>query len=230
MDLEFFNLEEFQAQVDVPGLGKVRVSWDTEVTSPDGIIDPEDPNSTEKVLSFRGVNDLKTLFKVLERLTGNSVSGLRFGTGEPKPPLATVVDLPNPAQLELPFPKPAVKNGLNYTWVEPPIPPPPLEDLTKLSAAEIRARFPIPAVGLTTTLTSTPPDDDYSAFSSLDSFKDIVKELVRRGHDTLEKVKAAAKDVQDSGCSPLLVRTGDKLNDRIVATATALKLMGTVAG
>lgn len=68
---------------------------------------------------------------------------------------------------------------------------------------------------------------DYSAFSSMEQLKDVVKEVVKRGAKDFTAVKAAVQDIADSGMCPLLVRIGQNLDARLTSTCTALKLPGT---
>lgn len=72
------------------------------------------------------------------------------------------------------------------------------------------------------------PGDD-SVFMAMESLKEVVKEMVRRGHKNMDAVSAAVQELADSGSCPLLMRLGSNLSERLVATCNALRIPGTVA-
>lgn len=79
----------------------------------------------------------------------------------------------------------------------------------------------------TTTPSGISASPDYSSLATVDSFKDLVKALQLMGCSDFERVKSTAKEVQDSGSCPLLVRAGDLLDDRLLSACMALKIPGT---
>lgn len=71
-------------------------------------------------------------------------------------------------------------------------------------------------------------DDDDSVFSKMESIKDVVKEMTRRGHGDMASVITAVTELADSGMCPMLVRLGDQLPERLTAVCNTLRLPGSV--
>lgn len=150
-----------------------------------------------------GIKDEAAFRLIVERLTRSAILETQM-VGEAAPGTITVSSNGAVAVKSLPAAPPAS----------------PKEDLTKLSAAEIDKKFPVPGP----LPPSAPVDgEDYAAFAAMDNLKEVVKELVRRGKGDYASILPEAQKIQDGGTCPMLTRIGATLPDRLLVTCSTLK-------